>query len=71
AVECFGALARAGRGGRRLIPAATLGEAAAGVGLELGRHVVAALNADQMTRDPHLPLVTGDNVAFLSADAGG
>jgi len=71
AVECFGALARAGRGGRRLLSAATLGDAAAGVGLELGRHVVAALNADQVTRDPHLPLVTGDYVAFLSADAGG
>lgn len=71
AVECFGALARAGRGGRHLVPAATLGEAASAVGLELGRHVVAALNGDQVTRDPRLPLVAGDTVAFLSADAGG
>ncbi|MBO0850769.1 MAG: NTP transferase domain-containing protein [Pseudonocardia sp.] len=71
AVECFGALARAGRVGRRLVPAATLGEAAAEVGLALDRHVVAALNGDQVTRDPRLPVVAGDTVGFLSADAGG
>jgi molybdenum cofactor guanylyltransferase len=41
------------------------------VGLEMGGHVVAALNGDQVTRDPQLPVVAGDNVAFLSADAGG
>jgi molybdenum cofactor guanylyltransferase len=70
-VECFGALAAAGRRGRRAVAAATLGEAAAGVGLTLDRHVIAALNGDQMTRDPELPLVTGDTVAFLSGDAGG
>lgn len=70
-VECFGALARAGRPGRRCIPAATLREAAAGVDLTLDRHVIAALNGDQITRDPDLPLVAGDSVAFLSADAGG
>ena len=45
--------------------------AAAAVGLDLDRHVVAALNGDQITRDPGLPLVAGDVVAFLSADAGG
>jgi molybdopterin-guanine dinucleotide biosynthesis protein A len=33
--------------------------------------VVAALNGDQIFRDPQLPLVAGDSVAFLSADAGG
>ncbi len=71
AVECCGALAGAGRRGRRTIRAATLGEAATGVGLTLDRHVIAALNGDQMTRDPELPLVTGDTVAFRSADAGG
>lgn len=70
-VECFGALARAGRGGRRLVQAATLAQAGAGVRLELGRQVVAALNGDQVTRDPGQPLVAGDTVAFLSADAGG
>ena len=39
--------------------------------LLLDHHVVAALNGEQITRDGHLPLVTGDTVAFLSADAGG
>ncbi len=70
-VERFGALASRGRRGPVTVRVATLGAAAAAVGLELDRHVVAALNGDQMTRDPHLPLVTGDTVAFLSADAGG
>ena len=41
------------------------------VSLPLDRHVVAALNGEQITRDPELPLTTGDTVAFLSADAGG
>ncbi len=70
-VECFGALAGADRRGPRRVPAATLGEAAAGVGLALDRHVVAALNGDQLSREPRIPLVAGDTVAFLSADAGG
>jgi molybdopterin-guanine dinucleotide biosynthesis protein A len=70
-VECFGALAGGGRRGPRPVAAASLGEAAAGVGLTLDRHVVAALNGDQIIREPRLPLVTGDTVAFLSADAGG
>jgi len=33
--------------------------------------VLAAVNGDQTTRDADLPLVAGDDVAFLSADAGG
>jgi molybdopterin-guanine dinucleotide biosynthesis protein A len=33
--------------------------------------VVAAINGDHIVRDPRLPLVAGDTVAFLSADAGG
>ncbi len=70
-VQCFGALAGGGRRGARPVRAATLGEAAAGVGLALDRHVVAALNGDQITRDEQFPLVAGDSVAFLSADAGG
>jgi molybdopterin-guanine dinucleotide biosynthesis protein A len=37
----------------------------------LDRHVVAALNGDQITRDGQLPLVAGDSVAFISGDAGG
>ncbi|GAA4692611.1 hypothetical protein GCM10023215_32200 [Pseudonocardia yuanmonensis] len=71
AVQCFGALAGEGRRGRRYLAAATVGEAADGVGLSVGRHVVAALNGDRISRDPQLPLVSGDEVAFLSADAGG
>ncbi|QJY48537.1 NTP transferase domain-containing protein [Pseudonocardia broussonetiae] len=70
-VQCFGALAGGGRRGQRTVAAATLGAAAQALGLELDRHVVAALNGDRITRDPLLPLVAGDSVAFLSADAGG
>ena len=70
-VECFGALAGGGRRGPRPVRAATLSAAAEAVGLDLDRHVVAALNGDRITRDPLLPLVAGDTVAFLSADAGG
>ncbi|WP_090773983.1 molybdenum cofactor guanylyltransferase [Nonomuraea maritima] len=70
-VECFGALARNGGHRPRGVRAATLGAAAAEAGLTLDRHVVAALNGDQVTRDGALPLVAGDTVAFLSADAGG
>lgn len=70
-VERFGALA-SGDGHRpRTVRAATIGQAASAVGLTLDRHVVAALNGDQVTRDGRLPLVAGDTVAFLSADAGG
>ncbi|WP_326835154.1 NTP transferase domain-containing protein [Amycolatopsis rhabdoformis] len=70
-IERFGALA--GKDGHRpqASRAATLGEAAEQAGLALDAHVVAAVNGDQVTRDPLLPLATGDVVAFLSADAGG
>ena len=71
AVQAFGALAGAGGHGSRLVRAATLGGAAAALGIALDRHVVAALNGDQIFRDPQLPLVAGDSIAFLSADAGG
>lgn len=70
-VECFGALAGGGRRGPRTVRAATLEEAATAVDLVLDLHVVAALNGDQITRAPHLPLVAGDRISFLSADAGG
>jgi molybdopterin-guanine dinucleotide biosynthesis protein A len=71
-VECFGALATA-RGGRgpRVVRAATLAQAAAALSLSLDDHLLAALNGDQVTRDPEEPLTAGDTVAFLSADAGG
>jgi molybdenum cofactor guanylyltransferase len=72
-VRVFGALRRHSTlaGDPALVAAATLGEAAAASGLSLDGHVVAALNGDQITRDPEAPLVAGDSVSFLSADAGG
>jgi molybdopterin-guanine dinucleotide biosynthesis protein A len=70
-VERFGILASQGRRGPRTVRAATLAEAAAAVSLTLDRHVLAAVNGDQVTRDGHLPLIRGDTVAFISADAGG
>ena len=72
-VRCFGALRRELRpGGTPLVVhAATLAAAAAAAGVVLDEHVVAALNGDQITRDPEVPLAAGDGVAFLAADAGG
>jgi molybdenum cofactor guanylyltransferase len=72
-VQRFGALRRLGNGARdpAIIRAATLREAAAASGLTLDEHIVAALNGDQITRDPEAPLASGDTVAFLAADAGG
>jgi len=69
-VRRFGTLAS---GAREPLPlrAATLGAAAQAAGVTLDRHVVAALNGDQISRDPELPLAAGDSVAFLAADAGG
>jgi molybdenum cofactor guanylyltransferase len=70
-VECFGALALGGRRGPRTVRAATLGAAATAVEIALDKYVMAALNGDQITHDAQLPLVAGDTIAFLSADAGG
>jgi len=66
-VRCFGPLRRPAADVR----AATLGAAAASVGVELGEHVLAALNGDQIAREPREPLAEGDEVAFIAADAGG
>jgi molybdopterin-guanine dinucleotide biosynthesis protein A len=71
-VQLFGALVKAGRPvGPHLVQAATVQAAADAVGLPFDRHVTAALNGDQITRDPLLPLAAGDAVYFMSADAGG
>ena len=71
-VRLFGTLAKAGgSGGPHTVLAATVAAAASAVGLVLDRHVTAALNGDQITRDGETPLVAGDTVFFLSADAGG
>ena len=53
------------------IRAATLQAAAAAAGVPLDRHVVAAVNGEQITRHPELPLAGGDEIAFMAADAGG
>lgn len=55
----------------RMVRAYTLGAAARAVGLTLDEHLVAALNGTQISRDPQLPLVAGDAVAFIAADAPG
>jgi len=69
-VQRFGTLAD-GHHGPHPVRAATVAGAAAATGLALDRHVVAALNGDQITRDGEMPLAAGDTVFFLSADAGG
>jgi molybdenum cofactor guanylyltransferase len=72
-VQVFGTLAQAtagaagSRGQPRAVRAATVSEAAAAVGLPLGRHVAAALNGDQITRDALTPLAAGDTVFFRPA----
>jgi molybdopterin-guanine dinucleotide biosynthesis protein A len=70
-VQLFGILAQGGGRGPRVVRAATVGGAAGAVGLAFDRHVTAALNGDQITRDPQAPLAVGDTVFFMSADAGG
>jgi molybdenum cofactor guanylyltransferase len=72
-VQLFGVLAKKGGGtrGPQSVRAATVDAAASAVRLTFDRHVTAALNGDQITRDGATPLVTGDTVYFMSADAGG
>ena len=71
-VQLFGILAQgANAGGPHAVRAATVGGAADLLGVVFDRHVTAALNGDQITRDPASPLAAGDTVFFLSADAGG
>jgi molybdenum cofactor guanylyltransferase len=70
-VERFGTLAPRPGPRRQTVCAWSLGEAAQTIGLALDEHVVAALNGDQITRDPQVPLAAGDTLAFMAADAGG
>jgi molybdopterin-guanine dinucleotide biosynthesis protein A len=70
-VQLFGALATHSGGATRTVRAATLGAAAVEVGLELDRHLLAAVDGDQVVRDLDTPLASGEVVTFLSADAGG
>ena len=52
----------------RTVGAATLRQAAAAIGLELGR-VLGVLNRNQESDDPELPLVDGDHLMFVSKPA--
>jgi len=71
-IQLFGTLARGDNSrGPRALRAGTVEAAARAVGLTFDRHVTAALNGDQITRDGTAPLATGDIVYFMSADAGG
>ena len=70
-VEKFGPLATRSGLRRQVVSAWSLGAAAAAVDLSLDEHIVAALNGDKITRDSELPLVAGDTLAFMVADAGG
>ncbi len=71
-VQLFGTLAKGSNAsGPRAVRAATVGGAADAVSVVFDRHVTAALNGDQITRDRDTPLAAGDTVFFLSADAGG
>jgi molybdenum cofactor guanylyltransferase len=67
-VQRFGVLAGSGT---TTVRAATLGAAAQAVGLVLDRHLLAAVDGDQVLRDMDAPLAQGDLVTLLSADAGG
>jgi molybdopterin-guanine dinucleotide biosynthesis protein A len=71
AIEVYGALRPAGQRRQQVVRAADLAAAATAAGLDLDAHVVAAVNGDQISRDPRFPLAAGDRVAFMSADAGG
>jgi molybdopterin-guanine dinucleotide biosynthesis protein A len=64
-VQLRGTRARA-TASARTVRAATVGEAAAAVGLPLDRPVAAALNGDQITGDALTPLAAGDSVFFMS-----
>lgn len=70
-VHVYGALLQSARQRGGQVAAATVGAAAETLGLELGLHVVAALNGERISKDPQFPLVAGDSLAFLAADAGG
>jgi molybdopterin-guanine dinucleotide biosynthesis protein A len=64
-VRLFGTLARGDDdGGPRVVRAATVGGAADALAVVFDRHVTAALNGDQITRDRQAPLAAGDTVFF-------
>ncbi|MPZ62223.1 MAG: NTP transferase domain-containing protein [Propionibacteriales bacterium] len=70
-IERYGVLATGGARGPRRIRAASVAAAAEQVGLTFDGHILAAVNGDQIRGDGQQPLLAGDTVAFISADAGG
>jgi molybdenum cofactor guanylyltransferase len=71
AVRRSGALAPAGTPELMTVRGWTLGDVAAAVDLPLDERVLAALNGEQITRDPELPLAACDKVTFTATDARG
>lgn len=72
-VRCFGAVAlgSSAQTGWAEVAAATVGVAAESVGVAMDGHVAAAIDGDHVSTDPSEPLCGGEEVAFISADAGG
>ncbi len=70
-VQRSGTLTGSGAPREQAVAAWTLGQVAEAIGLGLDEHVAAALNGDQITCDPRLPLAAGDTVAFMATDGGG
>jgi molybdopterin-guanine dinucleotide biosynthesis protein A len=69
-IEVSGALRRRPGGACIEAPASRLEEAFAAAGLALDRHVVAAINGEQIVSDPWYPLATGDRISLIAADSG-
>lgn len=64
-VQLFGTLTKGGNAsGPHVVRAAMVGDAADALAVVLDRHVTAALNGDQITRDRTTPLAAGDTVFF-------
>jgi molybdopterin-guanine dinucleotide biosynthesis protein A len=64
-VQLFGTLTKGGHAsGPHVVRAATVGAAADALAVVFDRHVTAALNGDQITRDRVMPLAAGDTVFF-------
>jgi molybdopterin-guanine dinucleotide biosynthesis protein A len=70
-LEWFGNLRRARGTARERVRAATLGAALADVDRGGLSHALVAVNGEGFSRDPLAPLVAGDRIAIVPAEAGG
>jgi molybdenum cofactor guanylyltransferase len=70
-IEADLAAVEPGRPAGRRRRAWALGQLAAVLGLDLGRHVLARVDDGPSVSDPHLPLVAGDRVVFVPARGAG